>query len=87
MQRSVTKVIFVANYLIFIYCRLMSVIYLLIGISFIVALAFLVIFLMAVRKGQFEDDYTPSVRMLFDDTIDIEEANINQSQNQQNEQD
>ncbi len=82
-----TKVIFVANYLIFIYCRLMSVIYLLIGISFIVALAFLVIFLMAVRKGQFEDDYTPSVRMLFDDTIDIEEANINQSQNQQNEQD
>jgi len=84
----VTKVIFVANYLIFIYCRLMSVIYLLIGISFIVASCyFLVIFLMAVRKGQFEDDYTPSVRMLFDDTIDIEEANINQSQNQQNEQD
>lgn len=33
----------------------------------LVAGAFLFLFLMAVRKGQYDDDYTPSVRMLFDD--------------------
>jgi len=45
----------------------MSVIYLLISISIIVALLFLYAFIRAVRNGQFDDDYTPSVRMLFDD--------------------
>jgi len=45
----------------------MSVIYLLITISIIVALLFLYAFITAVKQGQFDDDYTPSVRMLFDD--------------------
>ncbi|TRW27293.1 cbb3-type cytochrome oxidase assembly protein CcoS [Flavobacterium zepuense] len=45
----------------------MSVIYLLITISIIVALLFLYAFIKAVRQGQFDDYYTPSVRMLFDD--------------------
>lgn len=45
----------------------MTAIYVLILISLIVALGFLIAFLWAVRQGQFEDDYTPSVRMLFDD--------------------
>lgn len=45
----------------------MSVLYLLIGISLLVALAFLVTFIIALRKGQFDDGYTPSVRILFDD--------------------
>nr|WP_322623620.1 cbb3-type cytochrome oxidase assembly protein CcoS [uncultured Flavobacterium sp.] len=45
----------------------MSVIYLLISISVIVALLFLYAFIKAVKNGQFDDDYTPSVRMLFDD--------------------
>ncbi|MFP9119310.1 cbb3-type cytochrome oxidase assembly protein CcoS [Flavobacterium sp. RNTU_13] len=45
----------------------MSVIYLLISISVIVALLFLYVFIKAVRSGQFDDSYTPSVRMLFDD--------------------
>jgi cbb3-type cytochrome oxidase maturation protein len=45
----------------------MSVIYLLISISVIVALLFLYAFIKAVKTGQFDDDYTPSVRMLFDD--------------------
>ncbi|MFD2721088.1 cbb3-type cytochrome oxidase assembly protein CcoS [Hymenobacter monticola] len=45
----------------------MSIIFLLIGISLCVALAFLGAFLWAVRSGQYEDDYTPSVRMLFED--------------------
>jgi len=45
----------------------MSVIVILIGISVLVAGGFLIAFLWAVRSGQFDDKYTPSVRMLFDD--------------------
>ncbi len=44
----------------------MEIIYLLIAISFIVALFFLFAFLWSVKSGQYEDDYTPSVRILFD---------------------
>jgi cbb3-type cytochrome oxidase maturation protein len=47
----------------------MSVIYLLISISIIVASVFFIAFIMAVKKGQYDDDYTPSVRMLFDDEL------------------
>ncbi len=45
----------------------MSVLILLIVISLAVAVAFLVAFLWSVRSGQYEDDYTPSVRILFDE--------------------
>ncbi len=45
----------------------MSALFLLIGISLLVAIGFLAAFLWATRSGQFEDDYTPSVRVLFDD--------------------
>ncbi|NBL64037.1 cbb3-type cytochrome oxidase assembly protein CcoS [Flavobacterium sp. NST-5] len=47
----------------------MSVIYVLISISIIVAAIFLTAFVRAVKKGQYDDDYTPSVRMLFDDEL------------------
>jgi len=47
----------------------MSVIYLLISISIIVAICFFAAFIKAVKSGQYEDDYTPSVRMLFDDEL------------------
>ena len=47
----------------------MSVIYLLISISIIVAIGFFIAFLRAVKTGQYDDDYTPSVRMLFDDEL------------------
>jgi cbb3-type cytochrome oxidase maturation protein len=47
----------------------MSVIYLLISISIIVAIVFFIAFIRAVKKGQYDDDYTPSVRMLFDDEL------------------
>lgn len=47
----------------------MSVIYILISISIVVAIGFLVAFVMAVKSGQYDDDYTPSVRMLFDDEL------------------
>ena len=45
----------------------MSAIFILIGLSLVVALTFLGAFFWAVRNGQYEDDYTPSVRMLFDE--------------------
>lgn len=45
----------------------MSAIFLLIGFSLLIALVFLGIFLWAVKSGQYEDSYTPAVRMLFDD--------------------
>jgi len=47
----------------------MSVIYLLITISIIVAVFFFIAFIRAVKTGQYDDDYTPSVRMLFDDEL------------------
>ncbi|MEM8909269.1 MAG: cbb3-type cytochrome oxidase assembly protein CcoS [Bacteroidota bacterium] len=45
----------------------MKIILLLIAISLLVALGFLFAFFWAVGDGQYEDDYTPSVRILFDD--------------------
>lgn len=47
----------------------MSVIYMLLAISILVALIFFVAFVISVRKGQYDDSYTPSVRMLFDDEL------------------
>lgn len=47
----------------------MSVIYLLIPISIFIAIFFFVAFIRAVKTGQYDDDYTPSVRMLFDDEL------------------
>lgn len=45
----------------------MSAILILIGISLIVAVGFLFAFFWAVGSGQYEDEYTPSVRMLFEE--------------------
>lgn len=45
----------------------MSVIAILIIFSLIVAGGFLIAFLWAVKSGQYDDKYTPSVRILFDD--------------------
>ena len=45
----------------------MSVIFLLIGLGIVVALGFLAAFIWSVKSGQYEDDYSPSVRILFDD--------------------
>ncbi|HRK84005.1 MAG: cbb3-type cytochrome oxidase assembly protein CcoS [Saprospiraceae bacterium] len=54
----------------------MKAIFFLIILSLIVAAGFLIAFIWAVRSGQYDDDYTPSVRMLFDDNK--EEANEKQ---------
>ena len=45
----------------------MSLIFLLIFFSMILAIAFLIAFIWSVKDGQFDDDYTPSVRILFED--------------------
>ena len=44
------------------------IIIMLIG-SLIIAGGFLVAFLWSVKDGQYEDEYSPAHRMLFDDTI------------------
>ena len=47
----------------------MEVVYITIGVSIIVAVFFFIIFIKSVKSGQYEDTYTPSVRMLFDDEL------------------
>ena len=45
----------------------MGIIVLLIGTSLAIALLFLGVFCWSMKVGQYDDIYTPSVRMLFDD--------------------
>lgn len=47
----------------------MSVIYILLTISIVVAVIFFFAFIYSVRRGQYDDSYTPSVRMLFEDEL------------------
>jgi len=47
----------------------MSVIYILLSISIVVAVIFFIAFIIAVRRGQYDDSYTPSIRMLFEDEL------------------
>jgi cbb3-type cytochrome oxidase maturation protein len=49
----------------------MNIFYLLIGVSLFAALIFLGAFIWAVKSGQFDDNKTPSIRMLFDDETDV----------------
>lgn len=45
----------------------MSVIFILISISLVVAVCFLGAFLWAIKTGQYDDNQTPAIRMLFED--------------------
>lgn len=60
----------------------MSVIYILISVSIIVSLLFLWAFIQAIKSGQYDDDYTPSVRMLFDNELKKETAEIEKTTDQ-----
>lgn len=60
----------------------MSIIFLLTGVSLLLALGFLGAFLWAIRNGQYEDDYTPSVRILFEDSKEEKKSNENKNQKQ-----
>jgi len=53
----------------------MYAIFVLIIISLTVAVGFLITFIWAVKNNQYEDDYTPSVRILFDDDVKDKENN------------
>ena len=64
----------------------MSVIYLLIIISVCVAGVFLGAFIWAVKTGQFEDNYSPAVRILFDDNEIKENKNDSSITSQSNKQ-
>jgi len=59
----------------------MSVIYVLLTISIVVAIIFFVAFIISVRKGQYDDSYTPSVRMLFEDELVKETSDKSKSKN------
>ena len=65
----------------------MEVLYITIGVSIVVALIFFFAFIKSVKSGQYDDTYTPSVRMLFDDELVIvkkkdEKDKKNQKSNQ-----
>lgn len=60
----------------------MSVIYVLLAISISVAVAFFAAFVLSVKKGQYDDTYTPSVRMLFDDEVVKDADKTDQNNNQ-----
>lgn len=49
----------------------MSTLFILISFSLLIALGFLCAFIWSVKSGQYDDDYTPSVRMLFDDDATV----------------
>jgi cbb3-type cytochrome oxidase maturation protein len=50
-----------------------NVIFILIAVSLLVAIGFLITFIWSIRSGQFDDEYTPSVRILFDDETNVVE--------------
>jgi len=47
----------------------MNIVFLMIIVSFFVAIIFFILFLKSVKSGQYDDLYTPSVRMLFEDEV------------------
>ncbi|MDP2067344.1 MAG: cbb3-type cytochrome oxidase assembly protein CcoS [Lutibacter sp.] len=63
----------------------MEVLYITIGVSIIVALLFFYAFIRSVMSGQYEDTYTPSVRMLFDDELVIAKKNDEKEPNSNQE--
>ena len=55
----------------------MEVIYITIGVSIVVAVLFFIAFIRSLKSGQYDDTYTPSVRMLFDDELVTEDKEEN----------
>jgi len=57
----------------------MTIIFTLIVVSLIIAVVFFILFIRSVKSGQYDDLYTPSVRMLFDDELvkkEVSDKNI-----------
>ncbi|MCX6221472.1 MAG: cbb3-type cytochrome oxidase assembly protein CcoS [Bacteroidia bacterium] len=53
----------------------MNILFILIGVSLFAALIFLAMFIWAVKTGQYDDNYTPSIRILFDEDEEEEMKN------------
>jgi cbb3-type cytochrome oxidase maturation protein len=49
----------------------MNILYFLVGCSLLMALMFLGAFFWALKNGQHDDVYTPGVRILFDDDLEV----------------
>ena len=64
----------------------MSVIYVLLAISILVAVIFFAAFIFSVRSGQYDDSYTPAIRMLFEDELVKEKSNDNPSKKEKSNQ-
>lgn len=52
----------------------MNIIFMLIAASLVIAVLFFYLFVKSVKNGQYDDVYTPSVRMLFEDEL-VEQKN------------
>jgi cbb3-type cytochrome oxidase maturation protein len=65
----------------------MSALVVLIAASLILASVFLFAFIRATKKGQYEDVYTPSVRILFEDFEDRQKTrgNLDEGKNENDE--
>jgi cbb3-type cytochrome oxidase maturation protein len=53
----------------------MSALYVMIAASLLIAGAFLAAFIWSVRKGHYDDDVTPSIRILLDEPSKTEKKN------------
>lgn len=58
----------------------MSAFFVLILISLLIAASFLAAFIWAIKSGQFEDNFTPSMRMLWDEKSKTASASTDQAQ-------
>ena len=61
----------------------MGVIYIMLAASVVVAVIFFIAFIIAVRNGQYDDSYTPSVRMLFEDELVKKDPELSKSKTKQ----
>ncbi|WP_343631135.1 cbb3-type cytochrome oxidase assembly protein CcoS [Fluviicola sp.] len=59
----------------------MGMIYIMLIVSLCLAVFFLAIFLWAAKTGQYDDDYSPSVRILYEDDSTAHETNQNNDGN------
>lgn len=57
----------------------MTIIVLLISISLLIAVGFLISFLWNMKSGQYDDTFSPSVRMLFDDKVNNKTITTNKN--------
>ncbi len=56
----------------------MNIIFMLIIVSLFIAILFFILFIRSVKTGQFDDVYTPSVRMLFEDEF-VKDKDVNKT--------